>query len=86
MDAAGISEGPHARPKGLRHGYGVAAITAGVPLNMPSKWIGHSKIETTAIYANALGEEQRNHPVCPFFPAISRLKMSIIENGHYRTA
>jgi hypothetical protein len=23
------------------------------------KWMGHSKIETTAIYANALGEEQR---------------------------
>lgn len=59
MEAAGISEGPHASPKGLRHGYGVAAITAGVPLNMLSKWMGHSKIETTAIYANALGEEQR---------------------------
>lgn len=59
MKAARISDGPHASPKGLRHGYGVAAITAGVPLNMLSKWMGHSKIETTAIYANALGEEQR---------------------------
>lgn len=59
MEVAGISKGPHASPKGLRHGYGVAAITAGVPLNMLSKWMGHSKIETTAIYANALGEEQR---------------------------
>lgn len=59
MDDAGIKDGAHASPKGLRHGYGVAGISAGVPLNMLSKWMGHSKIETTAIYANALGEEQR---------------------------
>lgn len=59
MNAAGI-EGPHASPKGLRHGYGVAAISASVPLNLLSKWMGHAAIETTAIYANALGEEQRS--------------------------
>lgn len=59
MRAAGI-EGPQATPKGLRHGYGVAAIGATVPLNMLSKWMGHATIETTAIYANALGEEQRS--------------------------
>jgi len=59
MQAAGI-EGPHASPKGLRHGYGVAAISATVPLNLLSKWMGHAAIETTAIYANALGEEQRS--------------------------
>ena len=59
MAAAGI-EGPQASPKGLRHGYGVAAIGATVPLNMLSKWMGHAAIETTAIYANALGEEQRS--------------------------
>jgi hypothetical protein len=29
-----------------------------VPLNMLSKWPGHSRIETTAIYANATGAEQ----------------------------
>lgn len=58
MNDAGIEAGAHASPKGLRHGYGVAGISAGVPLNMLSKWMGHSKIETTAIYANALGEEQ----------------------------
>ncbi|MCE7030997.1 tyrosine-type recombinase/integrase [Jiella avicenniae] len=59
METAGIT-GPHASPKGLRHGYGVAAIGAAVPLNMLSKWMGHATIETTAIYANALGEEQRS--------------------------
>jgi hypothetical protein len=26
---------------------------------MLSKWMGHADIKTTAIYANALGEEQR---------------------------
>ena len=59
MAAAGV-EGPQATPKGLRHGYGVAAIGATVPLNMLSKWMGHATIETTAIYANALGTEQRS--------------------------
>jgi|OM-RGC.v1.013374515 integrase/recombinase XerD len=58
--AAASLEGPQATPKGLRHGYGVAAIGATVPLNMLSKWMGHAAIETTAIYANALGEEQRS--------------------------
>ena len=29
-----------------------------VPLNMLSEWLGHSRIETTAIYANATGAEQ----------------------------
>ena len=31
----------------------------GVPLNMVSKWMGHSQMETTVIYANAVGEEQQ---------------------------
>jgi len=60
MKAAGIQDGPHRSPKGLRHGYGVTAISKGVPLNMLSKWMGHASLEVTAIYANALGEEQRN--------------------------
>ena len=60
MREAGIPEGPHASPKGLRHGYGIAAINAGVPLNMLRKWMGHASIETTAIYANAVGAEEQN--------------------------
>lgn len=51
--------GEQATPKGLRHGYGIAGITAGVPLNLLSRWMGHSKIETTAIYANVLKKEER---------------------------
>ena len=60
MREAGIPDGPHATPKGLRHGYGVAAISSGGPLNMLSKWMGHATLEVTAIYANALGAEERS--------------------------
>jgi integrase/recombinase XerD len=59
MKAAGI-KGPQATPKGLRHGYGVAAIQAGIPLNLLQRWLGHAQLTTTAIYANAVGPEERN--------------------------
>lgn len=49
-----------AMPKALRHAYGVAGVSeARVPLNMMQKWLGHSRIETTAIYADAVGSEER---------------------------
>ncbi len=60
MVNSGINEGPHLCPKGLRHGYGVEAISKGIPLNMLQKWMGHVKMETTAIYANAVGDEQHD--------------------------
>lgn len=56
---AGVATGPHASPKGFRHAFGVNAVMKGVPLNMVSKWMGHSSLEVTAIYASALGDEQR---------------------------
>jgi integrase len=59
MKQAGIAEGPHRVPKGLRHGYAIHAVNQGVPLHMLSKWMGHAIIETTAIYANAVGQEQQ---------------------------
>src|ERR687894_349336 len=37
--AAGIPAGPHACPKGLRHGFGVHAVSRGVSLNMVQKWL-----------------------------------------------
>ena len=58
LDAAGIAEGPHKSPKGLRHGYGVQAAVSGVPPNMLRKWMGHASLAVTALYADALGEEQ----------------------------
>jgi integrase/recombinase XerD len=59
MEAAGIA-GPQASPKGLRHGFGVACIEKGIPLNLVQRWLGHAQLATTAIYADAVGEEERN--------------------------
>ena len=56
---AGIPDGPHACPKGLRHGFGVQAVSRGITLNMVQKWLGHAQLTTTAIYANAVGEEEQ---------------------------
>ena len=60
IKAAEIEEGPHACPKGLRHGFGVAAVSKGIALNMVQKWLGHAQLTTTAIYANAVGEEEQS--------------------------
>jgi len=60
IEAAGIGKGPHACPKGLRHGFGVAAVSKGIALNMVQKWLGHAQLTTTAIYANAVGEEEQS--------------------------
>lgn len=35
-----------------------------VPLNMLRKWMGHASIETTAIYANAVGAEEQQIAAC----------------------
>lgn len=59
MTNAGI-DGPHACPKGLRHSFGVTALQKNVPLNMVRKWLGHSRLSTTAIYADAMGAEERS--------------------------
>jgi integrase/recombinase XerD len=60
MRAAGIRGGPHATAKGFRHGFGVAAVQAGIPLNLVQRWLGHAQLSTTAIYADALGAEEQS--------------------------
>ena len=57
MRAAGVT-GPHGTAKGLRHGFGVNAVQTGVPLNLVQRWLGHAQLSTTAIYAEAMGEEE----------------------------
>jgi len=59
MAQAGIA-GIHATPKGLRHGFAIHALECGIPLTMIQKWLGHAQLSTTAIYANAVGPEERN--------------------------
>lgn len=44
--------------RGLRHGFAVHAVSH-APLTMVSKWLGHSSLETTAIYLDVIGEEER---------------------------
>jgi integrase len=59
MARAGIPSGPHATPKGLRHGFGLHAIRCGVPINLVQRWLGHASMNTTAIYLQAMGREER---------------------------
>lgn len=58
MMIAGIN-GPQANPKGLRHAFGIHAIASNVPLHMLQRWLGHADMKTTAIYAQAVGPEER---------------------------
>ena len=59
MEAAGL-DGPQASPKGLRHRFGVAAVSAGIPLNLVQKWLGHAQLTTTATHADAVGAEEKD--------------------------
>lgn len=59
MEKAGIAEVLR-KPKALRHAFAVEAGQKGIPLNIVQRWLGHARIETTAIYASAIGDEERN--------------------------
>lgn len=59
MQEAGIAE-VFSKPKALRHAFAIEAGQQGVPLNIVQRWLGHARIETTAIYSAALGPEERN--------------------------
>ena len=58
MAAAGIGKGASS-PKAFRHGFGVAAVSVGIPLNLVQRWLGHAQLTTTAIYADAVGAEEK---------------------------
>ena len=53
-------EGPMARPHGLRHGFGVQALMKDVPLPLLQRWMGHADLETTAIYLQVIGNEEKS--------------------------
>jgi len=44
----------------LRHGFGVAAVSAGIPLNLLQRWPRHAQLTTTATYADAVGSEEKD--------------------------
>lgn len=51
--------GVKASPKGLRHSFAIACLSRGIPLTTIKKWLGHARLETTAIYLDAGGDEER---------------------------
>lgn len=57
MRHAGL-QGLRATPRGLRHGFGVGTLQAGVPITLVQRWLGHARLSTTAIYADATGPEE----------------------------
>lgn len=59
MEKAEI-RGPMACCRGLRHGFGMRAAGRHVPPNVIQRWMGHSSSATTAIYLDALGQEERD--------------------------
>ena len=59
MKRAGVTGGM-ASPKGLRHGFAIACLAQNIPLTTVQKWLGHARLETTAIYLAVSGDEERN--------------------------
>ena len=57
LEEAGIT-GIRSSSKSLRHGYAVSAIQL-VHMTLLRKWLGHATLETTAIYLNILGSDER---------------------------
>lgn len=58
MKCAGII-GEKSSSQGLRHSFGVACIMREIPLPVVQKWMGHASMETTAIYLQVVGKEER---------------------------
>ena len=58
MEAAGI-EGVHASAKGLRHGFGVRMAQRTRNPRLVQNLLGHTTLETTAIYMDLVGDEAR---------------------------
>ena len=54
---AGVGEA-QAYPRALRHSFGVMAVQRDIPLSQIQKWLGHSSLKITAIYADAVGIEE----------------------------
>tara|TARA_Y100000588_G_C14014648_1_gene821531 strand:- start:203 stop:802 length:600 start_codon:yes stop_codon:yes gene_type:complete len=57
MNLANI-KGVRSSSRSLRHGFAVHAVS-NAPLTLVKKWLGHSKLETTEIYLNIVGAEER---------------------------
>ncbi len=52
-------EGAQATAKGLRHGFGVRAAEKTRNPRLVQKWLGHTSLDNTIIYMDAIGQEER---------------------------
>jgi site-specific recombinase XerD len=57
--ALAVIHGQHATPRGLRHGFGVRMAQKTRNPRLVQKLLGHKYLETTAIYMDLVGEEER---------------------------
>jgi hypothetical protein len=73
--------GGMASPKGLRHGFAVACLAAKIPLTTVQKWLGHARLETTAIYLDVSGEEEQDLAQRLWQPSVSADQLSPKRNG-----
>ena len=49
-----------AMPRAFRHTFGVEGVTrANVPLGTIKRWLGHARLESTIVYCEAVGVEER---------------------------
>ena len=55
--------GEHGSPKGLRHGFGVRMAMQTRNPRLVQKLLGHSNLETTAIYMDLVGDEARSEVI-----------------------
>lgn len=53
-------DGAHANPKGLRHAFGIAHAEIKTNPRLIQRWLGHASLNTTMIYLDAQGMEERN--------------------------
>lgn len=51
--------GIHACARALRHHFGVRATMTGVAMPLIQKWMGHASIQTTQIYTQIMGDEEK---------------------------
>lgn len=58
MESAGV-KGVQATSKGLRHGFALACVSAGIPIETVRKFLGHRSLKNTMIYLDILGDEER---------------------------
>ena len=60
LEARQVVEGYLAgRHRSPRHGFAVECIANAIPLTTLQKWMGHARLETTAIYLQVMGAEER---------------------------